>query len=607
MNKKAYHFKPVLSFLLFVLVFSANGQSGFEPRNQAIKICHRPGYVIVQFTDAVKPDFDKKGKVLTTGQPFIDKVFSEWQITQCRKIFVGAEYESHRKKITLAGGQEKELSQLHNVYTLKFRESLDAKQLVKELEAMPEVVYAEVDKAVFIYGLIPSTPEEIREIPRLGPTNLTPNDPLYEEQWWLEPVKADLAWETTTGDTTEVIAILDTGVDYGHPDLQNKIWNNSGEIPGNGIDDDGNGYVDDIRGWDCVNHDNSPMDDNGHGTHCAGIAGAESNNGIGISGVSWGAKIMPVKVFQSNGVGYISQIAEGIWYAAQNGATIFSNSWGGYGESITTRLAFEYAYSQGPIVAAAGNNYYKIDHPTPPFPITAQLFPASYNWVLGVEATQWGGSNAWFSNFDPTGPVVSDGRPYDMIYYNDFDWNYEVRAPGLGLLSTVPDGQYRYYSGTSMAAPIVSGAIALIKSHNPGLSNEQVFARLIQLNKINRFMAGVMDINESMLNIPPPDIYYKGYTITDSLGDNDGRADAGETIGIDIAIKNAGGSADSIWAQIDFAEFEDTTTVNLLTDSVSFGNISPYGTTTSNQTFDMVINPELADGRWVSLQLTINY
>jgi len=347
------------------------------------------------------------------------------------------------------------------------------------------------------------------------------------------------------------------------------------------------------------------MDDNSHGTHCAGIAAAETNNGIGIAGVSWGAKIMPVKILQSGGGSYAGQIAEGIWYAAQNGCTIFSNSWGGYGESVTVRLAFEYAYSKGLIVAAAGNNGFKIDWPMPPWPPTVPMYPACYNWILGVEATIPSGYNAWFSNYDPTGPVISDSRPYNNIFWNDNEYNYEMRAPGVSLLSTVPNGQYRYYSGTSMACPVVAGSVALMKSYDPTLTNEEVFAKLIQLNKISMFQAGVMNIKKSTMNDPPPDIYYKHYSIADSLGDKDGRADAGETIDLYIKIKNAGILVYPVWGKIRLAEFEDTTTVDFIVDSCYFGSVGTYGSKTSITPFKMTFNPNLVDNRYVSLQVLL--
>jgi len=235
------------------------------------------------------------------------------------------------------------------------------------------------------------------------------------------------------------------------------------------------------------------------------------------------------------------------------------------------------------------------------------MFPASYNWVLGVEATEPSGWNAWFSNYDPTGPVIFDGRPYGSIFFNDMEFNYEVRAPGLSLLSTVPNGQYRYYSGTSMATPVVAGAVALMKNHQSDLSIEQIFAKLIQLNKLSMFQADVLDIPNSILNEPPPDLYFQSFAVTDSLGDQDGRIDAGEMVGLYMKIMNAGGHINNVWGKVTFAEFEDTLTLNFIDDSVSFGNISAYASKVSEMPITFTTNPNLTDGRYVSLQLLTMY
>ncbi len=601
----------ILTLLFLLAIMGIKAQPGFEAQNLALDIKHKPGEVIVKFKDEIHLKFTKSNNLMKTGIADVDKAFEKWSVSSSDQLFRNARYERNAGAIRFPDGTEKPVPQFHNIFLLKYPEKFDPEMLAKELIKLEEVEYAEANATAFIHGLIPVSepfsPDQLEAIQNnRGSNGFVPNDPLFDQQWYLPAVKADIMWETITGNDTEVIAILDTGVDWTHPDLVNKIWQNPNETI-NSQDTDGNGFVDDIRGWDFVNNDNNPMDDNSHGTHCAGIAAAETNNGIGISGVSWGAKIMPVKVFQSNGVGYVNQIAEGIWYAAQNGATIFSNSWGGYGESITIRLAFEYAYSKGPIIAAAGNSGYKIDHPTPPFPMTAPMFPASYNWVLGVEATEASGWNAWFSNFDPTGPVIFDGRPYGSIFYNDRELNYEVRAPGLSLISTVPNGQYRFYSGTSMATPIVAGAVALMKSQQPELSIEQVFAKLIQLNKLSLFQAGVIDIPNSILNEPEPDLYFHSYTVTDSLGDQDGRIDAGETIGLYVKVKNAGGLVDNVWAKVIFAEFEDTLTVDFIQDSAFFGSVSAYGSLDSETPFTMTTNPNLTDGRHISLQFLIMY
>ena len=251
-------------------------------------------------------------------------------------------------------------------------------------------------------------------------TGLIPNDPLYNSQWGIPACNIDDVWNTTTGDSTSIIAILDTGVDDEHPDLKKNIWNNKNEMPGNGMDDDGNGKIDDTWGWDFINNDNAPKDDNSHGTHVAGIAAAVGNNGIGISGVNWNAKIMPIKVFQSSGRGDAANIAQGVTYAVNNGATILNMSFGSYAESLTLKNALANAYATTGLVAAAGNDGLCIGPGLcPDRRIGARMFPGAYSFVLGVEANL-NSSRAGFSNFDQDGPVFSN--------YPDLE-NYELKAP----------------------------------------------------------------------------------------------------------------------------------------------------------------------------------
>ena len=602
-----------ITFIIFLILFISGGFSqnpSFPVKNDPGETLYAKGEILVRVKDNIPVVVAKRRGVIQTGVGSIDRLNEKWEVSQMTPVFRSAKKNSTRQMVSFPDGKTKQLEQLFNIYKVKFSEDSDANAVLAEYKSLPEVEYAELNGSAGIVAGIPaSEPFSMPAKPegQQAPDIVTPDDPLYSQQWAIPYIKADSLWDYTTGDTTQVIGILDTGVDWLHPDLANKIWINTDEIPDNGIDDDYNGFIDDVRGWDFVNDDNNPRDDNSHGTHCAGIAAAETNNGIGVAGVSWGAKIMPLKVFQSNGIGYFSQIAEGFWYASQNGCTIYSNSWSSGGESITIKLAMEYAYSTGLIVAAAGNSQYKTDWPFPPWPPTQPNFPACYNWVLGVEATDQSGNNTWFSNFDPTGPVISDGRPYGSIYYNDNDYNYEMRAPGVSFLSTVPNGQYRSYSGTSMACPLVAGSIALMKSYNPDISNEQVFAKLIQPVKINLMQAGVLNILTCTMIDPPPDLYYISNSISDSLdgGDNDGRPDAGETIDMYVTIKNAGGFGDSIYARLRFSEFEDTTVARILDSTCYLGSISAYGKNTSFDAIRIKISDNVSDARIISFQLLI--
>jgi parallel beta-helix repeat protein len=275
-----------------------------------------------------------------------------------------------------------------------------------------------------------------------------PNDANYTQQWAHQMIESDYAWNTTRGDSRVVIAIVDSGVDYNHPDLATNIWNNTDEIPNNGADDDDNGYADDVRGWDFFNNDSNPMDTYGHGTHCAGIVAAVTNNTIGVSGVSWYSTIMPIRVGDEYELPY-SAIAEGIEYAANNGANIISMSFGGSYRSKVTYEAMKQAYEKGVLlVAAAGNDQSRI-----------KTYPAAYDEVVAVAATDQNDYPAYFTNFG--------------------NW-VEVAAPGVNILSTMSNMsrffEYPYcnMSGTSMACPYVAGVAALTWSRFPNMTRDQV-------------------------------------------------------------------------------------------------------------------------------------
>lgn len=273
-----------------------------------------------------------------------------------------------------------------------------------------------------------------------------PNDPAYRsvQRNYLSRLEMERAWDTTTGRREVVIAVLDTGVDVAHPDLAGGLWTNPGEVPGNGLDDDGNGFVDDVHGWDFADNDNDLADDYGHGTHVAGIAAARINNAVGIAGMAGGATIMPVDVFRG-GIGAYADLIQAIVYAADNGAQVINMSLGAPSYSRGEEAAVDYAWARDVVlVAAAGNNA-----------SNALFYPAAHAHVIGVAATTAADAQASFSNY---GPFVA------------------VSAPGLSIYSTLPWRSYGYLSGTSMAAPHVAGLAALIRSFNPTLRNDEVRA-----------------------------------------------------------------------------------------------------------------------------------
>ncbi|GAB4440143.1 MAG: hypothetical protein D6742_06615 [Cyanobacteria bacterium J069] len=265
--------------------------------------------------------------------------------------------------------------------------------------------------------------------------------------WSNNRVNAPEAWNQGYTGRGVVVAVVDTGVDYTHSDLDANMWRNPQEIAGNGIDDDGNGFVDDVRGWDFADGDNDPMDRNGHGTHVAGTIAAE-NNDMGITGVAYNAQIMPVKVLRDNGSGTYTSVAQGIRYAADNGADVINLSLGG-GYSAEVAAAIEHAVSQGAIVVMAAGNE-GAAQPSNPASLAIQ-------WGLSVGAIASDGLIASFSN-----RAGADSRMQHVV------------APGVGVVSTIPGDRYRSLSGTSMAAPHVAGVVALMRQANPNLTDSQV-------------------------------------------------------------------------------------------------------------------------------------
>jgi parallel beta-helix repeat protein len=318
---------------------------------------------------------------------------------------------------------------------------------------------------------------EWAELNYLLEASYTPNDPDYSSQWGLDMIDADDAWDVTTGDPATIIAVIDSGVYLQHNDLATNIWANPGEIANNDVDDDFNGRVDDIRGWNFVNMNNTPEDDNGHGTHVAGIVAAVQDNAIGISGVCPNCTIMPVRVLNSSGVGTAFDVAAGIYYAATNGADIALLSFDSTSDSALIRSAIEYAIERNVLVIAAAGNDDSTD----------RVYPAAYDGVIAVAATA-----------DSTGVRAS--------YSNYNDWSsgiwIDVAAPGNDILSTQKGGGYTTMSGTSMAAAFAAGTAGLILSNTPTLSGKQAGDILRSTARImggNEYIGmGVINANNTM-------------------------------------------------------------------------------------------------------------
>jgi len=266
-------------------------------------------------------------------------------------------------------------------------------------------------------------------------------------------IDATRAWAITTGrrEGGPVIAVLDSGADLTHPDLAANLWTNPGEIPGNGIDDDGNGVVDDVHGYNAFDNSGDPTDDHSHGTHVSGTIAAVGNNGQGVVGVNWEARVMPVKIFDRDGKSTVDAILRGLFYAQKMGARVTNSSWGGgrYNQALYEALKSFPALH----VMACGNR--RRDNDLEPH------YPSSYELpnILAVAATDRNDALARFSNYGAE--------------------SVDLAAPGVGILSTVPGGGYDTKSGTSMATPHVTGAAALVATVFPEASAEEIKARLM--------------------------------------------------------------------------------------------------------------------------------
>jgi thermitase len=426
-------------------------------------------------------------------------------------------------------------------------------------------------------------------------TEKLPNDPEFGKLWGLKntgqedsrqsgvagvDIDVEKAWDITTGSEDVVVAVIDTGIDFNHPDLRENIWVNEAEKNGViGIDDDGNGYVDDIHGFNFTIAENpnaNPLDDNGHGSHCAGTIGAQSDS-TGIVGVNWNVKLMPVKFLSAGGGGSLEGAILAIDYAIKNKAKILSNSWGGGGESQLLKEAIQRSADASAVfVAAAGNDGWNTDD-NPHFP---SGYPVEN--VLSVAAIDNQGSLASFSNYGKR--------------------SVDVGAPGLNVYSSYMASGYKWLSGTSMATPHVSGVAALLLAHNPELSGvdlkKQIMATTRGLASLrNKVVSGGM-VNAYFALTEyhmPPDMNDPYFWDSKTLAISNATHPYGKSIREIFEIEVPGAREMALY----FEKFETERRY----DKVSFfdraGNLLYEMTGYQNDSFSPVIS-----GDWVRLVLT---
>lgn len=370
------------------------------------------------------------------------------------------------------------------VRTVKGLSNQSVEKMIDDLSKLNSVEYAEPN---YIYT-----------------TEIVPNDPSFGSLWGMNntgqsggtagaDISAVEAWEISTGSAEVIVGVIDTGIDYRHEDLAANIYTNPGEdawtnptdpTTGNGIDDDGNGFIDDWKGWDFVNNDNDPYDDNMHGTHVSGTIGALGNNSKGVAGVNWTVRLIPLKFLSGNGSGDTADAIRAIIYAADLGAHVLSNSWGGGGFSSALEDAIKYANERNVLfVAAAGNDGGNND--------MVPHYPSNYEVpnVVAVAASDhddqralWGSGGGGGGDCGIGCNSVIAATPGSNYGPNTVD----IAAPGKNILSTVP-GSYSSLSGTSMATPHVAGAAALVLSKNSGMTASALKAKL--MNSVDKLPA----------------------------------------------------------------------------------------------------------------------
>ncbi len=555
--------KKMLSVILMagLIVNFLGKQTANGEENKSSEPKYAAGEIIVKF----KPNVDIEGKVLSslsgialTGNSSIDVLNKKHNVFGMEKIVKKATKSIQKKTFNSLKGETTEVPDLYNIYILKLPKDKEVLSVIEEYKANNNVEYAEPN---YMYNTCETIPNEYANRSALAAT-----------QWGLDKINAPGGWDIEAGSENVVIAVIDSGLDLNHPDLVNNIWVNGDEISSNGIDDDSNGYIDDVNGWDFINDDSSPMDDNGHGTHCSGIASAVTNNSLGVAGVSWRSKIMALKFLDSAGYGNNVDAIEAINYAADNGVKVISNSWGGGAYSQSLQDAINYAYSKGCVViAAAGNDDTNVS-----------FYPAAYNNVVAVSATQSDDTKASFSNYG--------------------EW-VDVSAPGADVYSTLWDNTYGYKSGTSMACPFVSGLASLIFSHNPGWSNssviEQIMGSIDNINPLNPRYVGLLgtgriNIFQALTFTPAPRIFVINYN---------GEPAPDRTVDVVVMLNNIWSAATGVVATLSTADSYGT----IVSNTSNFGAIASQSKVdNSSNPFRVFIRPDCPLGHPINFTVNIS-
>lgn len=546
-----------------------------------------PGQVLFKLKDGQQAKVRRAGGQTVAGISSLDKVLKEYAVQEMEQLLPNAKVTGTPRRAKAFNGDaivERDLTQLYKV-ALPEEQSDRTMELVEQLQSLDEVEFAEPNYKLYIMA-----DDHIAD-------SYSSNS-MVGQQWYLDAYGVKELWnKPIINKTRPVIAIIDTGVDITHPDLKDNIWTNLGEVDGNpNFDNDYNGFRGDVHGWDFINNTPKMRDNNKHGTHVAGIAAA-ANNGVGIVGANPQAWIMPITVMQSDGTGDVATIVKGIDYAAKNGATVINLSIGTYANSNALRQALEKAYQSAVIVAAAGNDGRCIYASHWKKHDSAPCFPAAYSFVLGVQAITAGGSLASFSNYDCDGPLTSCEATT-----NDPDgFNYELKVPGTNMLSSVPGGSYQTLQGTSMAAPLATGAISALQMVKQYDNQEILWGDLLHTSNIAQaynitsrpaeldvMRIVLRDRNEQTQYDEENNSYLKYHEVN-----------VGETINIFPVVRSSFGKASNIKLKI-FAPAG----VGILTGEVDFGfSLDEFGNMTSKNPLIIKIPDEMSNASEINVTI----
>lgn len=554
------------------------------------------GQVLVKFKDENRVQVNaSRGQFRSTSVNRLTQVLQKYGAEEMEQLLPRENPNRKMRRAKAYSGdviQERDLSQLYRI-RLSDNHALETMALVDELKQLDEVEFAEPNYILHTLGT-----DHIAD-------NYSGN-PMASQQWYLDAYGVKELWDKPIiNKERPVIAIIDTGVDLTHPDLKDNLWTNQAEAEGEaGYDNDGNGFKGDVHGWDFINNTPNIRDNNMHGTHVAGIAAA-SNNNIGIVGANPRALIMPVSVMQSDGTGDIATIIKGIDYAVANGATVLNLSIGTYANSSAMRQALERAYQSAVIVAAAGNDFRR-NHREEVCTHKEKcgygiMFPAGYSFVLGVQATTQDGSLAAFSNHDSNGPTYSS----ESTLQDPDGFNYELQAPGTNMLSAIPGGKYKVLQGTSMAAPLVAGAISALKMVKQYDNQEVLWGDLLHSDNI----AGAYNLTKRPAELDLMKVQLQNRkdladeTEEDYSGDHE--VDAGEIVSVYPVIRSTFGEASNIKLKLEMGdEFEDASTVEFITPQADFGmHLDAYGRGVSWNPLVMKVANNVADARHIKLKV----